>query len=318
MLSERTIFQSPAWNKLQTNLPGRRAGTLHQLYWSIIPTLWGQRYLYLNRPAHIDLITQCWEELVRLAKKEKCMYIKLEPAWHKDERTDKQLLTMGFHHSPFHIQPDTTLYLNITMSLVEILKQMKPKGRYNIKIADKHHITYANFAGNDTNIEVHLQQFYNVLETTAKRDSFSIHSYQHYLTFLRELGTHSKLYLAYYQDQIVAGLIATFYNKQAIYYYGASDSQNRQTMATYGLQWQAIQDAKEVGMNSYDFLGIAPSNSDHSHPWHGVTDFKRKFGGVVYEYPGTYHYPIQRTKYFFLNTLKQVYYEAKKFIQRHR
>lgn len=318
MLSRHTIFQSATWNHFQSHLPGRKAGTLKDIFWCVMPTLMGNRYLYLNRLAEISALTENWYELVQLAKKMHCLYIKLEPAWSNNEQHRKELEKMGFQTSHFHIQPDTTLYLDLTKSNEELLKEMKPKGRYNIKIAAKHGIHYQAFDKKSPDLESALQQFYNILETTAKRDGFSIHQYSYYLTFLRELFPHCKLYLAYYQDQVVAGLIVTFYNKQAIYYYGASDSQHRHTMATYGLQWHVIQEVRSWGAESYDFLGIAPTDSDKKHPWYGVTDFKRKFGGEVYSYSGTFHYPLQAFKYFFLHTLKQIYYEAKKLIQRNR
>ncbi|MBI4836192.1 MAG: peptidoglycan bridge formation glycyltransferase FemA/FemB family protein [Candidatus Abawacabacteria bacterium] len=315
MLSKENIFQSSAWVQLQNSLPNREAGYIGPIHWTILPTSFGKRYFFINRPLSLAQLEENWPKLVLLARQKNCAYIKLEPAWEKSEASSQKLSTMGFHPAPFHIQPDTTLYLDLTLSLAELLKQMKPKGRYNIKIADKHKINYRVWDGRDTDIATPVAQFYALLETTAKRDLFGIHSQSYYLNFLTRLVPHSKLYLAYYQDQPIAGLIAVFYKEQAIYYYGASDSNKRNTMATYGLQWQVIQDAKNAGMRVYDFLGIAPEDSSSEHSWYGVTDFKKKFGGHVYQYPGTLHYPLVHWQYFILHSLKQAYYEGKKLLR---
>ena len=84
-------------------------------------------------------------------------------------------------------------------------------------------------------------------------------------------------------------------------------------MATYGLQWEVIQDAQKAGLKSYDFLGIAPPEADDTHPWQGVTDFKLKFGGSIYQYAGTFHYIISPSIYFFLNFLKRIFHAIKKY-----
>lgn len=310
MLSEVTIFQSSAWLKLQNSLPGRKAGLIKGLYWSILPTAFGQRYLYLNRPQEFTEIQALLPELIALARAEKCIYIKLEPNWPKE--TTEPLFQLGFTLSPCHIQPDCTLYLDLTMTEGDLLKQMKPKGRYNIKVAAKHKITYQHFDQKNPDLEIALRNFYQMLQTTSQRDHFGIHSFNYYQTFLEALFPYSKLYLAYYQDQPIAGLIAVFYHDQAIYYYGASDSKSRHTMATYGLQWQTITDAKQAGHKTYDFFGIAPVDAPINHAWHGVTDFKQKFGGIRYNYPGTFHYILAPIRYFFIHTLKKVRNELKK------
>jgi len=310
MLNEPTIFQSSAWLKFQGTLPGRKAGLLEGLYWTVMPTIMGQHYLFINRPQNKSQIANLLPQIIALAKAEKCIYIKIEPNWERE--AIEPLYALGFHQSPFHIQPDCTLYLDLRQDETDLLKQMKPKGRYNIKIATKHEINYQCFDEKHPEIEIALHAFYNLLATTAQRDKFGIHSQSYYRKFIQALYPYSKLYLAYYQGEAIAGLIAIFYDTQAIYYYGASDTKQRHTMATYGLQWHVIGEARKAGMRTYDFLGIAPPNSADNHPWRGVTDFKQKFGGHIYHYPGTFHYSLAPIRYFLLHTLKKARYELKK------
>lgn len=312
MLPEETIFQSAVWNQFQNSLPGRKAGKIGTLYWTILPWSFGKKYMFINRPDSFDVLKKIWSQIIALAKGEKCVYIKIEPNWPKNEHIE-ELKALGCKATKFHIQPDTTLFLDLSKSAQDLLKQMKPKGRYNIKIAQKHHIEYRSYTKGSPDLAKALEYFYNLLLTTAKRDKFGIHSQSYYYQFLESLSPYSKLYLAYYQNEPIAGMIAIFYQNQAIYYYGASDSKRRNTMATYGLQWEVIQDAQKAGLKSYDFLGIAPPEADHTHPWQGVTDFKLKFGGSIYQYAGTFHYIISPSIYFFLNFLKRIFHAIKKY-----
>jgi lipid II:glycine glycyltransferase (peptidoglycan interpeptide bridge formation enzyme) len=178
--------------------------------------------------------------------------------------------------------PDATLKLDLTLSPEELLAQMKPKGRYNIKVAEKHGVTVR-----ETTDITEIKSFYALLRATAGRDGFAAHREQYYVDFLRLLAAEERasLWLAEREGQVLAGLLATYAGQTATYYYGASDHAARQYMAPYLLQWRCVLAARERGYTLYDFLGIAPSGQEAGHRLAGVTDFKRKFGGVEVLYP---------------------------------
>jgi lipid II:glycine glycyltransferase (peptidoglycan interpeptide bridge formation enzyme) len=172
---------------------------------------------------------------------------------------------------------------------------------------------YRKFSAKDKVFEQALQSFYQLLQDTAKRDKFGVHAYDYYEKLLQKLYPHCRLYLAYQNDIVLAGIIAVFYGQTATYYYGASGSIARETMATYGLQWQVISEAKQEGYSMYDFLGIAPDEAKSNHPWRGVTDFKKKFGGSVYSYAGTFHFVLKPLLYLILNVSKTILQTRKTF-----
>lgn len=208
-----------------------------------------------------------------------------------------------FHARPAHAhyQPQNTLILGLSSTREDMLAQMKPKGRYNIKVAQKHEVTVRQSRNSPADIDA----FYSLLRQTAGRDAFSGHAKKYYEDMLKTLvpppaaahspgssaSPYAELYLAEYRPssdappQIIAGIIVTCFKDTATYYFGASGNEHRNVMAPYLLQWKAICDAKAAGMEYYDFLGISPEEnpaarpSSKSHPWAGVTDFKLKFGG---------------------------------------
>ncbi len=311
-----TIFQSQFWQDFQKTLPGRKTGRIEKnsevLFWVVIPTIFKHNYLYLNRGPQGSL-TLFWPDILDVAHKHRCIYIKAEPQWEQNHTHEAELREMGFKKSSFSIQPDTTLLLDLKQSESELLKQMKPKGRYNIKVAQRHGINYRVFTRKDAGVDQALEDFYTMLQDTAKRDHFGVHNRTYYQDFLATLSAHSRLFLAYKGQTVVAGILAVLFDDTATYYYGASANESRETMATYGLQWHVITAAKQEGYSTYDFLGIAPENAPKNHPWRGVTDFKKKFGGSVYSYVGTYHFVLKPFLYFLLNVSKTILQARKTF-----
>ncbi|MDD3896983.1 MAG: peptidoglycan bridge formation glycyltransferase FemA/FemB family protein [Candidatus Peribacteraceae bacterium] len=206
------------------------------------------------------------------AKKDKCMALFLSPQF-------------SIFHSQFSIRPsgrhvhcEATRILDLTQSEEEILAQMKPKGRYNIRIAEKHGVTVRQSEDTDA--------FYALVKETSRRDRFTALPREKYRAFLEHLpGAFLLLAYAPGENDPIAGLLGVFWNKKGIYYYGASSYTHRATMAPYALQWQTMRFCKAHGCVSYDLLGIAPPGAPADHPWQGITSFKEKFGGALISYP---------------------------------
>jgi len=162
----------------------------------------------------------------------------------------------------------------------DILAQMKQKGRYNIKLAEKKGVLIREADPKAKAFNKDIDDFYQLLRQTTERDAFSGHDKEYYHNMVNTLGASgkAKLYLAEYEKEVIAGMIATHFKDVATYYYGASGNKHRNVMAPYLLQWHAMREAKKAGFHFYDFLGIAPAGFK-KHAWAGVTEFKNKFGG---------------------------------------
>jgi lipid II:glycine glycyltransferase (peptidoglycan interpeptide bridge formation enzyme) len=115
----------------------------------------------------------------------------------------------------------------------------------------------------------------------------------------------AKMYLAEYEGETIAGVIVTFYEDTATYYYGASSNKHRNVMAPYLLQWHAIKEAKSRNMKKYDFLGISPPDAKN-HPWQGVTEFKMKFGGEIVEYVKAKEFIFKPFWYWVIRIVKKL------------
>ncbi|MCC6643280.1 peptidoglycan bridge formation glycyltransferase FemA/FemB family protein [Candidatus Peregrinibacteria bacterium] len=221
-----------------------------------------------------------------LAKQEKAVFLRVEPCLTVGWRWKE----LGFKGAHAHYQPENTLMIDLSGSENDILAQMKPKGRYNIKLAEKKGVEVKSVDGESgelADLEAKVTEFYGLLSETTARDGFSGHGRDYYLNMLLVLKDKAKLYIAYWGGVPIAGILVTFFKDKAIYYFGVSGDQHRNLMAPYLLQWKAMQEAKNRGIKWYDLLGIAPEGAGNKHEWAGVTEFKLKFGGVRIDYfPG--------------------------------
>jgi lipid II:glycine glycyltransferase (peptidoglycan interpeptide bridge formation enzyme) len=177
-------------------------------------------------------------------------------------------------------QPTDTLILDLTKSNETLLSEMKRKGRYNIALAEKKGVKCTKIVGKKVS-EQDLTNFWNLNNETTDRDAFSGHEKEYYRNFLNLVAPYAELFFAEAEDGTrIATAISTFTGKKAIYYFGASTSNTeyRNLMAPYLLQWTMIREARAKGCETYDFLGIAPEN-EPNHAYTGISEFKWKFGG---------------------------------------
>ncbi len=215
-----------------------------------------------------------WEkdinELIELCKKENCLFIQLETIDYQNNSEIEVDNLKKWYYKKF-ITPYTTV-IDLEKSEDSILANMKPKGRYNIKLATKKWVEIKDVKKSEENI----LRYYDLMLETTSRDSFSWNSIDYYKIFLTTLK-NSKLLLAYIDDNVIAGWIFIFDKNVSIYYYWAStsDKKYRNLMAPYLLQWEAIKIAKSFWSKLYDFLWVAtPGEKNSSLSW--VTDFKLK------------------------------------------
>jgi peptidoglycan pentaglycine glycine transferase (the first glycine) len=241
--------------------------------WFFIPR--GPVMDYRNPPQEKrqKILTALFKKIEDVARAQNGVFLRFEPPLSSDY--PDQFIGLRAHPAHAHYQPESTLVVDLKHPSEELLKLMKPKGRYNIKVAQKHEVKIRISDGNQKDTDT----FYKLFSETTERDKFAGHSQKYYAEMLKVLGgERAKLYLAEYGGKPAAAAIITYFKDTATYYFGASSAEHRNVMAPYLLHWQALTDAKNAGFHYYDFFGIAPEGSQN-HPWAKVTEFKLKFGG---------------------------------------
>ena len=186
------------------------------------------------------------------------------------------------------VQPPDTVLLPLGQGEEELLAAMKPKWRYNIRLAAKKGVIVTEEG------EGALPLFYKLYEETSRRDRIAIHPLKYYERLFERARTSSgpaapdlRLWVARHEGEALASIITLFYGGTATYLYGASSEVKRELMPSYALQWAAIRAARDAGCGIYDFYGIPPTD-DPDHPMAGLYRFKTGFGGEIVHYAGSW------------------------------
>jgi lipid II:glycine glycyltransferase (peptidoglycan interpeptide bridge formation enzyme) len=317
-----TIHQSVLWGKFQTRIPSRNKRwivVLKEQEKIIGGTMLvrhkmrnGYCFLYASRGPLLNYeaknIDSQMEELLRIikpiAKEENAVFLRIDPPISPPSKFPK---FKGFFKSHCGFQPEHTLIIDLTLSEAEILANMKQKGRYNIRLAEKKGVKVRiSNPKNNEQFEKDLDSYMTLLKETTERDDFSGHNRDVYKNMLEILtsGALADLYIAEFNGEPVSALVATYSNETATYYYGVSSNKNRELMSPYLLQWTVIKDAKAKGYKLYDFLGISPEGKKN-HPWRGVTEFKKKFGGTPLSYAEPQEYPFKKLLFLIYRLYKK-------------
>ncbi len=251
-----SFLQSKHWEKFQQSL-GRKTWRINGLLIIEHKLPFKKSYLYSPRCGGDFLSEQFLQQIKNIAKKENSIFLKLEPT-EKPEKIDKK---NKFKQST-NIQPRKSLILDITKPEKELLEQMHHKTRYNIRLARRKGVKVKSD-------KTKFEYFWKLLQKTTERDQFKAYPQQYYQRMLDIPGL--ELFVAIYNQKVIAANIVLFYNQTAIYLHGTSDYKYRKLMAPHLLQWEQIRKAKKQSCIEYDFWGI------DQEKWPGVTRFKTGF-----------------------------------------
>ena len=221
------------------------------------------------------------EKLKELAKRENCSFIRIAPAWPRNEENEKIFRDLGFRQAPIHMHPEVTWELNIRPSEQELLAKMRKTTRYLIRQVEKNPDIEIIQSQNIEDIE----KFNQLYQATVDRHhfvSFSLNYLKNeFLAFLPD-GQIS-IFLGKYKDEIISSAVIIFWQGIGFYHQGASSQKYAKIPVSYLLQWQAIKEAKKRGCQLYNFWGISDIKNK-KHPWYGLSLFKMGFGGYKKEY----------------------------------
>ena len=220
-----------------------------------------------------------------------------------------ELRAAGLYKAPVDVQPPSTVVIDLDRDDQQLLAAMKSKTRYNIRLSLRKGVEV------DDVEPQRLSQWYALYRETARRDRIVLHSFDYYRR-LFELAAEDRevdlrLLFAEHGTTLLAGIVVAMVGGRATYLYGASSTEKRNLMASYAVQWRALQLARECNCGSYDLFGIPPAD-DPDHPMAGLYRFKSGFGGRVVHRPGCYDLPLQPLRYRLFSAaerLRFVYYK---------
>lgn len=267
-------------------------------------------------------VKEVLRELHAIGKKEKCIFIQLEPNISQEAGQEK--LKDVMRNSQFAIKPSChplftkyTFVLDITKTEQELLAGMHAKTRYNIKVAQKHDVQT-----DEDNSDEAFAKYWHLTEETTKRQKFYAHTKTYHelqwKIFKHTDDTHaltSHLFVGKYQKEILTTLMLFAYHDTLYYPYGASSNEYRNVMHSTITMWEAILYGKKLGLKKFDLWGALGENPDPQDPWFGFHRFKQGFGPQLIEFIGSYDLVINPVLYKLFvvsDKLRWLYLKVKK------
>ncbi|MHB8776639.1 MAG: lipid II:glycine glycyltransferase FemX [Anaerolineales bacterium] len=256
-----------------------------------------------------SLRTRVLDDLQSFARKQGAIFLKIDPdvmlgrgvpdsegdvAENSGQTVRSDLKRRGWVYSSDQIQFRNTVLVDLTAAEDEILMRMKPKTRYNVRLAEKKGVAVRAGRVDD------LPMLYKLYAETSVRDGFVIRDENYYMgvwkLFMSNLETLKLSNLpacvpliAEVDGEPVAAIFLFMFAGRAYYVYGMSRNAHREKMPAYLLQWQAMKRAKAKGCTAYDLWG-APETFDESDSMWGVYRFKEGLGGEVVRTLGAYDF----------------------------
>jgi len=269
------------------------------------------------------------EKLVEVGRQYKCIFIKLEPNIPVSNNSEFLILNSRFPivPSPHPLFAKYTFQLDLTKTEEEILKNMHPKTRYNIKIAQKHEVVVK-----EENSDEAFQRYLGLTFETAKRQKFYAHNRRYHELMWETLKTKNSdnrltahLLIAKYKPPseskplILTTWIVFLFNDVLYYPYGASSDEYRNVMASNLMMWEAIRFGKKHGALLFDMWGALGPNPDPSDPWFGFHRFKQGYGADLVEFVGSYDLVINSPLYKLYNIMhyfRYLFLSVKSYLHR--
>jgi lipid II:glycine glycyltransferase (peptidoglycan interpeptide bridge formation enzyme) len=253
-------------------------------------------------------------KLKQIGKSENCILIQLEPNIIDTEGSKAEIKNLGLISAAHPLLTKYTFILDLTKSEEELLKNMHPKTRYNIRVAEKKGVKITEDNSNKS-----FEAYLKLTKETTTRQKFYAHSENYHRLMWESLKTQNpegltaRLFTAIYNNEILVAWIVFVLGDTLYYPYGASSSNYREVMASNLMMWEVIKFGKKLGLKQFDMWGAMGPNPDTKDPWYGFHRFKEGYGGKLTEFIGSFDLVINRKMYIAYQILDKLRWTILRF-----
>lgn len=215
-------------------------------------------------------------------------HLRIEPRWPRVPH-----FVRGFRPAPSFFEPRNTLCVDLRPPEAAILAQMKPKGRYNIGLAERRGVSVVEDSSSGG-----VADFLEIYRETTTRHGLRGKPDSYFWTLVPLLTSldRGSVFFAEHEGTRLATALVVYFGRRATYFFGGSVASDRGVMAPYLLHFEIMRRAKAMAHEWYDFWGVAPADAP-DHPWQNLSVFKRKFGGQAVDLVPTLDYVYDEAAY---------------------
>lgn len=221
-----------------------------------------------------------------------------------NENLLRELLKMGFKYAPRLFVSENFWIKDLKKNAEELLSEMSKN--HKKLILDSLEKPFLEIEKTDDLEKIEI--FWNLYKKLAQNKKFIPYPYELIKYEFMEFKNinSAKLYFGKVEERYVSSALIIFVNDTAFYHHGASEPIKEPI--NYKLHWQIILDAQKMGCRCYNLWGITEKGS--GHPWYGLTQFKKGFGGRLIKLMPTLDFPLN-LKYYLTWVFEKLIYRNK-------
>ncbi|MBI2426948.1 MAG: peptidoglycan bridge formation glycyltransferase FemA/FemB family protein [Candidatus Kerfeldbacteria bacterium] len=255
---------------------------------------------------HTDYRSAFFHYVQTYARKQKVDFIRISPLLLQSDEHVQFFRDARYRNAPIHMHPELAWMVDVTKSEQDLLLDMRKTTRYCIKRSEKEGVAIEK--STDSNA---LTEFYRLYAETVDRHQFVPFSREYLENELTIFGAdhQAMMFSARYNGGVIASALVIFYADSSFYHQGASSKKYPKVPAAYLLQWEVMKEAKRRGLRYHNFWGIVETENP-KHPWHGLSLFKKGFGGFSEQYVHAQDLPL--TKKYWLNVAVETFRRRKR------
>ena len=292
-----TFLHSWAWSEVEADLgrkvyrlgifaDGRQVGAFLAV---VVPARRGAMVLCPHGPIFScrepaarreEIIRSASDALREIGVREKCVCVRVCSLFPDTDESQALFASFGFRRAPIHMYSERSWGIDITPEQQTLLNGMKKNTRYGIRKAEKDGVAVT------ASVDIRdLETFWDVYVKTAHRQGFTVYPKALLEAEFRRFAQQGRArwYFARFKGEVVSTALILYSKTTAFYHHGASLHGTESITPGEALQWHIIRDAKSLGLRRYNFWGVAPTDAP-SHPWAGLSKFKKSFGGYAEAY----------------------------------
>lgn len=214
-----------------------------------------------------------------------------------DDDTDKSKLEVaGLVRANRDPGSKSTIFIDLGLGEEGLLASFNQSARRNIRKSQAGDVKVAPVEATDAN----LNTMFELMKATEARAHYGLRPKAYFLDYWRSqvAAGQAQLFLARHEDDVLAGLFATYIGKRAWYKDGGSFDIKRDLNASYLVQWEVMRWLMTHGITNYDMVGTpnrdAVGTGDSRD---GLYAFKSKFNPDITEFAGCWDLPLNTLKY---------------------
>jgi lipid II:glycine glycyltransferase (peptidoglycan interpeptide bridge formation enzyme) len=213
-----------------------------------------------------------------------------------DEFDKADLVGLGLVRANRDPGSKSTVFVDLSKGEETVLASFNQTARRNIRKASAGGVLAGPAAASDEN----LHTMFELMKVTEARAHYGLRPEAYFRDYwsMQIKAGQAQLFFARHDNEVLAGVFATYVGTRAWYKDGGSFDLKRELQASYLLQWEVMRWLMTRETRLYDLVGSP--NRDQvgtGDSRDGLYEFKRKFNPEITEFIGCWDLPLSASKY---------------------